>query len=195
MKLMLELIDKVKDGYIIYYSDFTNRVRDFVFFPYIICDKLKTSKGMQYEVNVNGKISRVTVLLNNNKYIFELGDDILSIPAIKFDNNKYKAYTFQTYINIQIMDSFDQVIGNSYRFLKNYDTKFKARYYTDKFSFKFANLYKKYFIGSEVVHDLINSNNELYNGDIVFEHNYLFHLKNFNGRVMYSFIIVSVEKG
>ena len=194
MKLMLELVDKVSDGYIIYYSSY-NDVRNFIFLPSEIYKKLHNLKGIEYEVKINDIIMRPTVLLEGDKYVFEIGDDILSVPRIKLENKKYKAYCFQAYIDIQVIDRYGQMIGHSYRFLKNYDTKFKARYYTDKFSFKFAKLFKQYFIRDEIVHDLTNQNNELFNNDIIFEHKYVFYNKEFNGTVVYSFNILSIEKG
>ena len=133
----------------------------------------------------------VTKLQRSMKIKF--GEDTVCVPDEEFIKI-YKAFCFQTFLDIKLIDGNNQVYHHSYKFLKNYDTRSKAVYFMDKFAVKFSYFYRQWFIDCNAIYDGV-SNLEVFHVDVIYESEYIFRTKDNNGKAVYTFSIISVEKG
>lgn len=206
-KLELDLIDKVKGNYIIKYHtcrldeygtvilpisiyDWYNSAKLFEHESYTICNYEKNmdiiiTKEMAPDYYKHPKRYRMKLEFNNN---------VLYISDSKF-NNTNKSYCFQTFVDIRILDGASRLVFHDYRFLHNYDTRIKAKYYLNKFANNFSKFYKKYFIGCDVIYDSTLEALEVFHEDIMYEHGYIFKTNQPNETAIYTFRILSIEKG
>lgn len=207
-RVELDLIDKSQDRYIIRYYDNTQKLYKALVLPINIYNKYKSSSvgdnpivykmKRQYDSDyINIVITKIKSLNYNdrNSYMkIEFSDSVLYIPDSKFIKIA-KTYCFQTFVDIKLINGNGQVNYHNYRFLKNYDTRSKAIYFMDKFACRFPMFYKKWFIRDEVVYDIMDEALEIFNGSILYEHEYIFKCRDGNGTAVYTFTILSIEKG
>lgn len=204
--LILELLDKIAKGYIIYcHSDSVSSSiikEEYIFLPnefykwYKLasvgdCTYYRLEKSKCKYINIT-----ITKLISyHNEYCMELefDDCIVIIPDNKF-NKETKFYCFQTFVDYKVFDGNSQLIDHGYKFLKNYDTRSKAFYYIDKFIFGFKKFYKEYFIIDKIEFNTVTKALELFHGDILYEQTLTFKNRDGNGVTTYTFMIVSVEK-
>ena len=187
--LILDLIDKIPNGYLIRFYTKDNIDSGVMVIPTQAYDwfiKAPVSSSKTYELEYKNGSTNITITkkIRSKSYCMkiEFMNNVLYIPNSEF-NTTTKTFCFQTYIDIRAYDNNGQLEYSSYRFLKNYDTRSKAIYFIEKFAYRFTSLYKKWFI------------KELFHGNIIYEHAYMFKAKDGNGTAIYTFTITSVEKG
>lgn len=201
-KLILDFIDKNKNGYIIKYCDYYG-TGGAIFLPIKIYkwyvsayeNDSTTFKINYLSKNINAKVSKIPTLNNNNMKI-KFDNNILYIPDYEF-NKITKSYCFQIVIEISVYDEFNhRLIYHHYKFLKNYDTRSKAIYYMEKFVSGFIKFYNKWFIHDDITYDGDNIPLGPYHGDIIYEHECMFDCMHDDGvYAKYKFFILSIEKG
>jgi len=202
-KLILDLIDKTPYGHFIKYCT-TSAIPLYgaIIMPTKIYNwyvNASVSDSINYKMKIReDSYIKIKLTKINNKGInhaeFGFNNNILSIPDNKFIKSS-KAFNFQAFIDIKILDGNGRLISHNYRFLNNYDTRTKAIYFIDKFASRFAMLYKKWFINDIIMHNVLDVAFELFHSDVLYEHQYIFRNKNDNGTTIYTFSIISVEKG
>ena len=202
--LMLDLIDKTPDKYIIKFSTIDGSNTGAILLPEKIYSWYKTAPvygTTSYECetkygNSKIRITKYPQFKYNDKYYMKINfmDFSMTIPDNKFIKLT-KSYCFQSFIDIRILNGNGQVIESNYRFLKNYDTRSKAIYFIDKFANKFCDINKKWFLFDEVTFNIADKAMELFGGDLLYEHRYSFRCKDNNNIAVYTFIIISIEKG
>ena len=198
-RLIVELIDKIPKGFIILCSDGLHTPEKSIMIPNNIYNWYKDADIYDSTSYILKSLSSpdictevyVTKLQKSMKIKF--GEDTVSVPDKEFIKI-YKAFCFQTFLDIKLFDGNSRIYDHSYRFLKNYDTRSKAFYFIDKFAIKFAYFYKRWFIDCNAVYDGL-SNLEVFHGDVIYECEYKFKTRDGNGTAVYTFSIVSVEKG
>lgn len=202
-KLILDFVDKTPIGYIIRYcTKGPNPVYGTIALPINIFNWYKSAKifdSIDYEIKNLNRSDLITV----TKMAKLLTVDDCYYMHIKFNNNslivedkhfdeRIKSYCFQSVIFIECIDNNSNLIYNKCKFLKNYNTRSKAVYYTDKFAYRFKMFYHKYFISDEVTFDTSDKNIELIHEDTIYEHKYIF--KNDKCITIYTFNIIIIEK-
>lgn len=203
--LLLDLIDKTQKGYIIRYYAMDNSKYGAIMLPIKIYEwyeyaDISESNTYNIRQTKESKYVKITITkklspYNNLCYMkINFSNNVLYIQDTEF-GKMAKAYCFQTYIDIKVYDGNSRLNYHNYRFLKNYDTRSKAAYFMDKYAHKFSLLYNKWFISDEVTYNVINKALEPFNNNIIYEHEYIFRPKEGNGFAVYTFTIVSVEKG
>lgn len=199
-RLILDLIDKTSNGYIVRYCTIDNMKYGVMYLPTKIYSwfnsaPIESSNTYKVKYDTDTKITVTKELLSNNCYMkIEFADNVLYIPNSEF-NKIAKSYCFQTFVDIKVLDDNGQLEYHDYKFLKNYDTRSKAVYFIDKFSEKFKLFYNKWFIHDKITYDIVNKALELFSNGLIYEHEYVFKNKYENGIVLYTFMIISVEKG
>lgn len=196
-KLAFEFIDKIRAGYLIFYCSMNqNPEHECLLLPMSIYNwyiKAKENQSNTFKFKKGYKNGVVTITKksykNNNYMKLEFDNKYIHIPNSKF-NKISKVYSFQAYIAINIYNGNGQLMCYNFRFLKSYNTRSKAIYFMEKFACRFASIYRKYFIDDNI--SGIN-NFELFQGDIIYEHNFIFREKYGNGTANYNFMIISVE--
>lgn len=198
--LILDLIDKTPDRYIIRYCTGDNiPLYGAMLLPMKIYNWYKSadiSDTTTYKMKSSGDTEyTVTKLLLKNRIHMkiEFSDYVIYIPDRKFIKIA-KCFCYQVYINAKIFDSNGKLSYHKYKFLNNYDTKSKAVYFTDKFEYKFSSIYKKYLIKDTILYNSIDYL-EVFHENIIYEHEYIFNNKDGNGVGSYTFTIISIQKG
>lgn len=148
-----------------------------------------------YKQKQKNKISTIylTKLSRNNKIYLraEFEDNVVDIEDIYF-KKRAKIYRYQLAVDIKVFDGLGNLESYNYRFLKNYSTRSKACYYCDKIGHNFAKMYKKYFMYDQVSVNTINAL-DLFQENLIYSHEYIFHRKNDPGTACWQFMIIQVE--
>lgn len=208
--LELDLIDKTRNGYIVRYCTRNLDKYGSIVIPnkiynwYINAIPFETNTYIAKRKNKEGE-TKITITKNPesnyNKFNktgyrmkIEFNDNVIYVSDNKF-NNTIKYYSFQILIDIKVLDGNGQLLYHKYKLLKNYDTRSKAVYYAGKYAYNFARIYKKYFIDDKVTYNVLSKKLEVFHEDIIYEHEYLFRTTDGNGISIYTFTILSIEKG
>lgn len=209
--LILDLIDRHHDGYIIQCNNIKLNKYHVLYLPMSIYNWY-TNDAMPFEsttystkINKDDKYTDVTITkemeLNYNqlnpsgwRMKIEFKNNLLYISDNKFIKVS-KSYCFQTFVDIKIFDGNSRLTHHNYKFLKNYDTKSKAVYFINKFAHRFSLIHKKYLKGNKVTFDIVLPSIVPFHSDIIYEHEYMYRTKDGNGTALYKFTIVVIEKG
>jgi hypothetical protein len=207
-RLILDFVEKFSKGYIIHYIDYSSDYsKGSIFLPNKILNeyasaeikskckyKIRFLKRTKYE-DVSVTVTKInSPNKSKERYIkLEFNDSVLYAPY-KLLNKNTKSYCFQAFIDINIYDNNGLLLYRSYKFLKNYDTRSKAKYYIRKYAKRFGNIHKKWYINDTVEHDLTDDIIELFNGDMIYSHSYAFNCKNSNNIAIYTYTIMSIER-
>lgn len=205
-RVILDFVDKCNKGYIIFFTNRSNTEKGNILLPYTIVKQSKTAnawssnsytihltKNSKNDINVT--VQKVPFYSKQNGYSLKLvfNGKELYVPD-KVLNKKAKLYCFQSSIDVKVYDNTGQLICTNYKLLKNYDTKSKAVYMTNKFGSLFAGLYDKWLITDKIGYDISNNLFELFHGDLIFEHEFIFKTKDSIGIAIYTFAVNIIEK-
>jgi hypothetical protein len=205
---MLDFVEKIPKGYILHYIDDENNNKSGILLPNDVFNeftKAKIGSSCKYTIHFPKKYGREDLEVRITKapqydkskevcYVKLEFDDNILYAAYGLFKKKAKPFCFQSIIDVKIYDMNGNILSNTYRFLKCYDTKSKAIYFTRKLAHRFSNLYKKYHIENKVVYDASN-NLDLVNGNIIYELECVFNSRIRSGIAVYTFTVLSVEAG
>lgn len=197
---VLEFIEKDPKYYIAKYCSYDGTKFGIIIISFAVVEWFKSAavgSKSNYDMTIGKNTTKVFVEKIANKkgnaYMkLSFNNDILYIPENKFPNIKYKKFCFQNFIERKIFNGNGQLEYHSYRFLGNYDIKNQALYDINKMGFKFAKMYKKYFMQDKILTDTSRVL-EPFHENIIYEHEYLFRTED-NGVSSYIFSVITIER-
>jgi hypothetical protein len=206
--LILLLVDKEPGRYVIKYGDFEDKTFiGTICFPEMFIERIESlqeGQKFQYDMSMSKENSEAEIvsvgvekIISTRKiqYKFTVDYGSFYVDAYEFNNKlKIKSYLFNTYVDIKVYNEFGIIVTNCCRFLKVYDTRFKAAYGISKFYKKFSKMYQKYIIEDAPAYDAVGGSS-LIHENIIFEKKIYFRARSGFGSALYTFTIITQEKG